>query len=172
MFPTLYLLTLLTQLGDSPKPPPHDRINAVQSGAQGTLSWEDAEDKVTGSFSPWVLEAGKPLDVVVRVGAMQGAPFEGPVTLTLKPQNSQGGGDTQTVKMTPQAKAWAASLKTTEPGPYWLEIAWATTHHKVVRAEVTVQELKLPRWPWYVLLGLAGAATLVMGVRSAIGKKT
>jgi hypothetical protein len=171
MFPTLYILSLLTQLGESPKAPPQDLITAVKSGEQGTLTWEDAEDKVTGSFSPWAIEAGKSLDVVVRVGAMQGAAFEGPVTLTLKPQGAQGGGDTQTVKMTEKAKAWAASLKTTEAGPYWLEIAWASTHHKVVRAEVAVQEPALPRWPWYVILGLAGAAALAMGVRAAIGKK-
>lgn len=171
MLPSLYLLTLLAQFTDTPRPPAYDRAEVTRAADQGQLSWTDAEDRVTGTFSPWAPEAGQAVEAVVRVGNMQGPPFEGPVTLSLSPQKG-GGGESQTVTMMPGPKAWAAKLKTGEPGAYWLEIGFNTGRHKVVRAEVTVAEARLPRWPWYALIGLVAAVALALGVRSVIGRKT
>lgn len=171
MFPSLYLLTLLAQFTESPKPLTLDQAVVSKVGDQGELSWSDAEDRVTGSFSPQSPETGQQLEVVVRVGNLQGPPFQGPVTISLTPQ-AGGGGESQTVSFMPEPRAWAAKLKTGEPGAYWLELGFNTGRHKVVRAAVTVQEAKLPRWPWYVLIGLVGALALGLGVRSVIGKKT
>lgn len=171
MFPSPYLLMLLAQFTQTPPAPSHDRAQVTQAAEQGQLSWADAEDRITGNFSPLVPEAGQALEVVVRVGNLQGPPFEGPVTLALSPQKG-GGGKSQTVSMMPGPKAWAAKLETGEPGAYWLEIGFNTGRHKVVRAEVTVGEARLPRWPWYVLIGVVAVAALALGVRSVIGKKT
>lgn len=171
MFPSLYILTLLSQFTASPKPVELDRATVQQAGEQGQISWEDAEDKVTGSFTPWAIQEGQQLDVVARVGNLQGTPFEGPVTFSLTPQKGQAP-ESVTVKMSPEPRAWAVKLTAGEAGKYWLEIGYTTTRRKVVRAEVTVHEAKLPRWPWWVLTGVVGALALGLGVRAVIGKKT
>jgi hypothetical protein len=77
-----------------------------------------------------------------------------------------------TVKMTPEPKAWAAKLTAGEAGKYWLEVGYTTTRRKLVRAEITVQEARLPRWPWWVMTGVVSALALGLGVRAVIGKKT
>jgi hypothetical protein len=171
MFPSLYILTLIAQFTDTPKPPTLDRAEVTQSGQQGEFSWSDAEDKVTGSFSPGRPKGDAAVDVVVRVGNMHGTPFDGPVTLTLKPQ-TEGAGETRTVSMLDAPKAWTAQLKAGEAGPYWLEVGYSTTRRKVVRVEVTVADAGLPRWPWYVMGGALGVLALVLGVRAVIGTKS
>ena len=157
MFPSLYLLTVLSQFTASPKPPELDRATVQQAGEQGQITWSDAEDKVTGTFAPSHPEANQPI--------------EGPVTLTLSPQNGPTGAS-KTVSMNSGSKAWAAQLHAGEAGAYWLEVGYTTTRRKVVRAEVMVNEAKLPRWPWWAMTGVAAVVALAFGVRSVIGKKT
>jgi hypothetical protein len=175
MFPTLYMLTLLGQapLGGEPTPAgPLDRAEVVRTGNIGQFNWADAEDRVTGSFSPFEPTAGAPVDVVVRVGAMHGDAFTGPVTLTLKGKDVPGAGDTKTVPLNEGTKAWSAQLHAAEGGPHSLEIGWATTRRKQLRVELTIGEAPLPRWPWYGFAGLLGALAIGFGVRAVIGRKT
>lgn len=170
MFPVLYFAAILGQFTQSPKPPTLDQATVVEAAGQGELSWGDAEDKVTGSFSPFSPREGGELDVVARVGNLQGPEFAGPVTLTLKPVG-QPQSDSKTVTPDPKAKAWAARLQVGGPGEYVLEIAYTTTRHKVVRAAVKVGEAPLSRWPWYALVAAAAGVALTLGVRAVLKRK-
>jgi hypothetical protein len=176
MFSTLYMLTLLGQTNLPPDmlpaPGPLDRADVVRTGDIGQFNWADAEDRVTGSYSPYEPNNQDPVDVVVRVGAMHGDAFTGPVTLTLKGKDVPGAGDTKTVTMSEGSKAWSAQLRATEAGPHYLEIGWATTRRKQLRVELTIVDAPLPRWPWYVFTGLIGAIAIGFGVRAVMGRKT
>jgi hypothetical protein len=103
--------------------------------------------------------ADGPLFISVRVGTFQGANFEGPVTIALKPEG-QTLTEEKTVKFDPAERAWATTLTPREAGPHVLEVAFRTTRLKVLRATFDVSEAKLSRWLAYLL----AAAVLVVGL--------
>ncbi len=167
MFLSAYLLTLLAQaVGVAPR----DEVKVALGAQTLDLSWSDVEDRIQGTITPKAPVKGEPLDISVHVGAFQGAEFEGPVTFTLKPSGSSGGGQTQTVTRGAGEKAWRVSFVPPDDGDYQLEISFRSEHLKVAKAALFVSEPKLPRWPWWLVVGLVTATAIGLGVRALFRK--
>ncbi len=168
MFPSVCIFLLLSQ---SPDAPLRSQMAITVSTSAIELSWNDAEDRIQGSITPKHPTEGTALDVSAHVGSFQGAEFDGPVTFSFKPSNSMGGGKSSTVKRAPGERGWRASFLPEQTGVHTLEISFATTRMKVANAKIEVGEAKLPRWPWWILVGLTAAAALGLGVRSVLKKQ-
>ena len=168
MFPSAYLLLLLAQPIDRP-------LNAEMVVTPGVnsvdLAWNDAEDRIQGSVTPRIPVEGTPIEVSVHVGSFQGPEFDGPVTVSFKPADATGGGLSKTVKKAAGERAWRASFLPEEAGLYTLEVSFSTTRMKVVSGKVRITEARLPRWPWWTMVGLAAALALGLGVRSVFKKQ-
>ena len=124
------------------------------------LSWNDTEDLVRGMVTPAPLRDGTPLTVSVNVATYQGAPFDGPVTFSLRPLMALGGADIQTVTRRPGEKLWVATLTPYQGGPHRLEVSFRTTHFKVVSTQLELAEAPLPPWLHFAV----GAGLIVMAV--------
>src|SRR5574340_411038 len=88
MFPSAYLLLFLGQipgLQQIPGTAPEQVMKVKYDEAGLTLGWNDAEDRIQGAVSPAEPRVGRPMQVSVHVGTDQGADFDGPVTLSLRP---------------------------------------------------------------------------------------
>ncbi len=162
MFPSAYLLLLLAQPGE---------IQVTSTPTTLELSWNDVEDRVQGSITPFAPVEGLPLMVTAHVGNFQGEEFDGPVTFSLKPVDAKNGGQSKTVKRVKGEKAWRVELTPDVPGMHTLDLSWSTTRMKVASAKIAVQEAKLPRWPWWVMVGLAAVIAVGLGVRSMFKKQ-
>lgn len=160
---TSIFLMLLTQLdGASP-----DALSVEVGPSTTIVSWSDAEDRLRGAVSPSRLVVGAPFELSLHVGTFEGPGFEGPVRVSFRPINATQGASV-TVAMNAQAQLWRLTLEAAEPGPHTLEIAFTSTHHKVLKGRLEVVEPPLPRWPWLVVLGLAAIAALGFGARAAL----
>jgi hypothetical protein len=124
------------------------------------LFWQDAEDVVRGTITPRPTRSGGELTVSLFVGSVQGAPFEGPVTIALRPLEAMGGTEAATVTRGKDDKTWVRRFTPTEPGPHRLEVSFRTTHLKVVRGVLPVEEAPLPRW----LLSAIGLGLIAVAV--------
>ncbi len=162
MFPSAYLLLLLAQPGE---------IQVTSTPTTLELAWSDVEDRIQGSISPKNPVEQVPLVVTAHVGSFQGEEFDGPVTFSLKPVDARAGGQSKTVKRAKGEKAWRVELTPDGPGMHSLDLSWSTTRLKVASAKIPVQEAKLPRWPWWVMVGLAAVTALGLGVRSMFKKQ-
>ncbi len=172
MFPSAYLLLLLAQPTFAERERPASREIAVSPSANSLdLTWSDVEDRLQGAITPKVPVEGLPFDLSMHVGSFQGDEFDGPVTFSLKPVDSKGGGLSQTVKRAKGEKAWKVTFVPEEPGMHTLEISFSTTRMKVAGTKIAVQEARLPRWPWWVMVAVAGAVALGLGVRSVFKKQ-
>ena len=167
MFLSAYLLVLLGQpVGVAPR----DEIR-VDIGAQTLdLSWSDVEDRIQGTITPRIPVEGQPFEISAHVGTFQGAEFDGPVTFALKPLGAVGGGETQTVTLAKGEKAWRARFVPAEPGDYQLEISFRTIHLKVAKATIRIETAKLPRWPWWMLVGVISTLALALGIKALFRK--
>ncbi len=168
MFPSAYLLLLLAQPAYRT---PSTEITVTPSANTLDLAWSDVEDRMQGSITPKAPIEGAPMVVTAHVGQFQGVEFDGPVTFSFKVVDSKGGGQSKTVKRAPGEKAWKAEFTPEEAGTHTLEISYTTTRMKVANAKIEVLEAKLPRWPWWMLVGVAGAVALGLGVRSVFKKQ-
>jgi len=168
MFPSAYLLLLLAQ---PMYRPPNGEIVVTPAANALDLAWNDVEDRVQGAITPRVPTEGVPMEISAHVGSFYGAEFDGPVTFSFKPVENKGGGQSQTVKRPAGEKAWRASFVPEQTGMHTLEISFATTRMKVAATKIPVMEAKLPRWPWWLLVAVAGAVALGLGVRSLFKKQ-
>lgn len=167
MFPSAYLLVLLAQpVGVAPR----DGMKLNVGAGSLDFEWSDAEDRVQGSITPKRPIEGRTMEVSAHVGTFQGAEFDGPVTLSLKEAGSTGGGQSQTVKRAQGEKAWRAAFTPPLSGPYTFEVSFRTTRLKVASTTITVDEAALPRWPWWVAIGVAAAVAVALGIRSVLQK--
>ena len=162
MFASAPLLLLLAQLDARPDEATLDRGPAALS-----LEWRDAEDRLDATLTPTSPVAGMPLEVIVHVGSFDGAAFDGPVRINLRSINATMG---QSVTVTREAgkPAWRATLTPQEPGTATIEFGFRTTRYKLVHATFEVVPPGLPRWPWYVVIGLGTAGALAFGVRAVL----
>jgi hypothetical protein len=172
MFPSAYLLVLLAQPTLAERERPASREIAVSTSANTLdLTWNDVEDRLQGAITPKAPVEGLPLDLSIHVGSFQGEEFNGPVTFSLKPVDNKGGGMSQTVKRARGEKAWKVTFVPEEAGLHTLEVSFTTTRMKVAATKIEVQEARLPRWPWWVMVGVAGGVALGLGVRSVFKKQ-
>jgi hypothetical protein len=127
------------------------KLDVVPEGLN--LSWNDTEDLVKGSLTPPQLREGEPATLTVNVASYQGAAFDGPVTLSLRPLEALGGADAQTISRRKGDKLWVATFVPHTTGPHRLEVSFRTTRFKVARAQVTVGGGRLPQWLLFALGG-------------------
>jgi hypothetical protein len=168
MFLSAYLLLLVAQPGLRA---PVDEI-ALSPGVKTIdLAWSDVEDRLQGSISPKVPVEEAPIEISAHVGTFQGPEFDGPLTFSFKRSDSKGGGQSKTVKRAAGEKSWRATFVPETSGLHTLEISFATTRMKVASAKIPVGEAKLPRWPWWVIVGLAMTIALGLGVRAVFQKQ-
>ena len=143
---------------------PLTTLRLTTVGDAVNVSWNDTEEVLKGVVSPKVLRANQPMTVSVSLSEYERGLFEGPVTISLQPADALGGAGEVTIP--PPVKGdrlWVAQLTPTSTGPHRLEIAWTSTHRKVVRALVTVEQGRLPGWLPFVVGG-----TLIL-VAAALG---
>lgn len=153
----------LTQLPVDPRAGEHAlsslRLDPAPGGA--TFSWQDTEESLKGALTPSRARVGQPLTVSASVLPLAGPEYEGPVTFALRPLDEMGSTQTATVTRPAGEKTWVATFTPHIPGEHRLEISWRTTHHKVVRGVVPVQEAGVPPWlNWAVGVGLVTLAVL------------
>ncbi|MBX5484327.1 MAG: hypothetical protein IRZ16_21100 [Myxococcaceae bacterium] len=120
------------------------------------LSWNDTEDTLSGSVTPDLPREGQPLTVTVMVASFYGPPFDGPVTIALRPEGAQG--SAQTVTVAPEHGTWSATFVPKSAGPHLVDISFRTTRLKVLHANIRVEPAKLPR---SVAWGLGGMVVLL-----------
>jgi hypothetical protein len=93
------------------------------------------------------------------------------VTVGLRPLEALGGTDTVTLQRGPGEKTWVHDFTASEEGPYRLEVSFRTTHLKVVRGELTVQEPLLPRWLSYAVGGGLIALSVSIGAWLTLARR-
>jgi hypothetical protein len=147
------------------QPAPSDKVTVESHQGVLALSWSDYEERLRGSLSPSPPRAGQPLRVNVHVGSFEGAPFDGPLTLTLR-EEGQTAGQTRTVR---RGEAnWTAEFLPENAGLHQLDISFRTTRLKVLHARVEVAPSPIPRVILWSGLGLLTVVTIALGVRGLL----
>lgn len=144
---------------------PTDQLQVTRRDDLLELSWSDAEEKLQGSIRPANPHAGQPIDVVIQVGSYEGAPFEGPVTVTLREAGAQYG-DTVTVKR--GERHWQTTFTPEHSGSYQLDVSFRTTRHKAVHAAFEVGVSPVPRMLGLGVLGVGVLLALGFGVHGLL----
>jgi hypothetical protein len=144
-------------------PTERDAVQLIRGSSAWDLEWADAEDRLHGTVRPLDPFEGRPLEVSVRVGTLQGAEFDGPVTLTLR---CEGWSDTRTVRRAKSERGWFVQFTPEAEGNCSLDLAFTTTRYKRLHAKIPVQPAPLSRAPWYALLAVLSAGALGLGVRA------
>lgn len=173
MFLGIYLATVVLQLPVDVRAGENrlTTLDLVTAPTGLTFDWADADDVLRGTLEPRVLRVGAPVRVSAMVGPLQGAPFEGPVTFSLRPLGAMGSTLATTVPPAKGERRWATEFVVAEPGDYRFEVSWRSTHLKVVRGVITVQPAGLPGWvPWTVGSGLLALA-IGIGLWLLFGRK-
>lgn len=137
---------------------PLTTLQIARVGDSVNLSWSDTEDLLKGSLTPALARVGEPLRISLSLAQFERGLLEGPVTMSLRPLNELGGTDSLTVS--PPAKGerlWVGTLTPKASGPHRLEFAWSSTHRKVVRGTIMVEEARLAPW-----VPFAVGATLIL----------
>jgi hypothetical protein len=163
MFLSAYLAILCSQLPVDVRAGENQlTVLEIKNGTNGvSFAWQDADESVRGAISPSP-KAGRTLTISAAVEPLAGAPFEGPVTFSLRPLGAMESADSVTVTKKPGEKAWVATFTPTEAVDHRLEISWRSTHHKVVRGVVPVLQAGLPLWVnWAVGGGMVALAVAI-----------
>lgn len=129
------------------------------------LSWSDAEERLRGSLRPTTPRAGEPLHVSLDVGSFEGAPFTGPLVLTLREAGATHG-ESVTVKR--GERHWEATFVPENAGSYLLDVTFRTTHTKVLHATFEVGPSLVPRLWGYGLLAALALVLLVFVGRNTL----
>jgi hypothetical protein len=145
-----------------------DRIAVDRRNNVLELTWADTEERLKGSIQPDTPREGEPLKVMLNVGSFEGAEFQGPLTLTLRPAGSTLG---QTKTVTRGAVNWSAEFIPEETGRHTLTVGFRTTRHKVLNADFEVAPSQVPRFILWGLIGLLALTSLGFGVRSLVRKE-
>ncbi len=124
---------------------PLTQFELKRSATAHTFVWKDSTDALRGTISAPV-RAGQDFRITATVQPLEGPDFEGPVTFSLRPLNDRGGADSVTVAKSGEEKSWATTMRVREAGVHRLEVSWTSTHRKVVRGELAVEEPGLPPW--------------------------
>ncbi len=158
---TIFALFSLASAGQ-----PLDRATVQLAGNALELRWADAEDGLRAFVTPAAPRAGEPLTVTVRLGPIEGAPFTGPVTFSLREDGSLEGG--QTVTALRAGEGWKAVLTPRTSGRHALDFTYRTTRMKTVHAAFEVTGGHVPQLVGYGALGLLAVAALAFGIRQTL----
>ncbi|ATB27268.1 hypothetical protein MEBOL_000706 [Melittangium boletus DSM 14713] len=130
-----------------------------------SLSWSDTEERLQGTLRPAPIRKGQPFQVSLDVGSFEGAPFEGPIVLTLRPAGASLG---QSVTVKPQGRHWEATFTPEEEGPHLLDVSFRTTRNKALHGAFEVGASVLPRQLAWGLLAVGTLALLGYSVFSLL----
>jgi hypothetical protein len=162
------LLLLVLALPDAPEREKLDEVQMIRGPSAWDLDWSDAEDRMHGSLRPLDPVSGQPLELSVTVGTFQGENFDGPVGFTMRCSEWS---ETKTVTRAKGERAWAVTFVPTSKGEdCTLDWAFTSTRHKRLHSKIYVTDAPLDRWPWFVILGLAAALALGLGIRAVLKK--
>lgn len=152
-FPLVAGLLLAASAAAGPLMPgePTDRIDVGRADELLELTWSDTEERLQGSIRPALPREGQPLQVSLHVGSFEGAPFEGPLVLTLREAGVTHG---QTLTVKRGERDWQATFTPESSGPYLLDVRFLTTRHKVLHASFEVGTSPIPRTLGWGALGL------------------
>jgi hypothetical protein len=164
----LLLAALLLATGAVAGSPPLDQIVVRRQGEVLELSWADAEERLRGSVHPAVPRAGEPLHVDLSVGSFEGADFEGPLTLSLRPE---GATHAPSINVTREAHSWRATFIPEHPGPHVLDVGFRSTRFKRLRAPLRVETSPVPRLVGWGVLGAGALSLLGYLVRRLLGEQ-
>jgi len=137
-----------------------DRIEIGQEVDTITFRWRDAEDVLQGAMQPLHPRADEPVRVSLRVGTVEGQPFNGPVHLTFRPPDEPSG---QALTVEPVEGTWAAEFVPTSAGPHQLEVRFLTTRHKSLKARVEVGPARIPRMYLWGFVAVGALLLLCLG---------
>ncbi|SEL95919.1 hypothetical protein SAMN05444354_11036 [Stigmatella aurantiaca] len=143
-------------------PPQPDRITVDRRGGVLELAWSDSEERLQGSIQPLAPRAGEPLKVTLHVGSFQGAPFEGPLTVSLRERGATHG---QVLTVPKGAVNWHAEFVPERAAVHQLDVSFRTTRIKVLHAELDVGAPRLPHLLLWGGLGLGVLLALLGGLR-------
>jgi hypothetical protein len=143
-------------------PLPSDRIAVDRRGGVLELSWSDAEERLQGSIQPLAARAGEPLQITLHVGSFQGAPFEGPLTVSLRERGATHG-QVRTVQR--GAVNWHVEFVPERAAVHQLDVSFRTTRIKVLHAEFDVGSARLPHLLMWGGLALTAIGALLLGRR-------
>ena len=130
-----------------------------------TFEWGDADESLRGQLSPQPVRVGRTVTVSAVLQPFTGPDFTGPLTFSMRPLNEMGSTQSVTVSRKKGERGWAAEFNLTDPTEHRLEISWASTHHKVVRAIVPVSPGGLPAWvTWLIGGGLIVLLSLALWI--------
>ncbi len=150
----------------TPLPAPLDQVTVDPREDLLELSWSDAEERLQGSITPTAPREGEPLKVIVKIGRFEGAPFEGPITFTLREAGATHG---QTVTVPRGEHHWQATFTPENDGPHLLDVSFRTTRYKALHTPLVVSEnAQVPRLLGWGVLGLGALALLGYSVRSLL----
>jgi len=121
-----------------------------------SLSWSDTEERLQGTLRPAPIRKGQPFQVNLDVGSFEGAPFDGPIVLTLRPVGTSLG---QSITVKPQGRHWEAIFTPEEEGPHQLDVSFRTTRNKALHGAFEVGPAALPR---QLAWGLLAVGTLAL----------
>lgn len=156
----LTLFPLLAVLAAAP-----DELTVTRSPEAVTMHWADTEERVDVTIRPAQPVASEPFTLWAQVGSFYGAPFTGPVQVSLKSAESS---QSLLVPRSTSAQGWVTELTVPTDGEFSLELGFATTRRKQVHAPLHVAPARVPRWPWYIALAAVAAGLLAFGLRSAL----
>lgn len=137
-------------------------LTPVRDGTQ--LTWADTEERLQGEIRPPHPRAGDELRVTLDVGSFEGPAFTGPLRVTLRRPDAAP----EVHLVTRERGGWSTRFRLTSPGPHMLDVAFRTTHDKVVHGSFDVDEAAIPIFYAWALLGLAAAGILAYGIRRVV----
>lgn len=142
---------------------PEQKLDLVVGAGGYSMRWADTEDHLAGTIMPQNLVAGEPITLSVKVSAIEGASFIGPVTFSLRKTEAMGTQQSLTVARG-VGQTWNATLTPTEGGEHVLEVAWRSTRLKQTRGLLTVEAAPVAPWVGRLIGAMVILAAISLGV--------
>jgi hypothetical protein len=142
-----------------------DAIEVAPHEEAWELSWSDTEERLRGSLRPAPPREGQPLHVSLDVGSFEGAPFTGPLVITLRQAGATHG---QSVTVRRGEHHWEATFVPEATGPHVLDVGFRTTRTKALHAPLEVGDSPVSRGVGWGLLGVGLLALLGYTVRGML----
>ncbi len=170
-----HVLMMLLVLGDWPKAETFDGTNPqqrldIQTEPSGySVHWVDEEDRLDATITPQRLQQGKPFDMTLNIGVIEGAAFTGPVTVSIRPlaspdEEERPGPQQSTTVTFNKDRTWKATITPEQSGEHVIEVAWRTTSFKQARGLLTIEESAFNPSTGRALAALAILAALGIGL--------
>jgi hypothetical protein len=141
----------------APGPQRLDTIEVNPHEDVWALSWSDTEERLQGHLGPIPPRRGQPFHVSLDVGSFEGAPFAGPLILTLREAGAMHG---QSLTVKRGERFWEATFVPETSGPHLLDVSFRTTRTKALHAALDVSDAPVSRALGWGALGLGVLALL------------